>query len=334
MVVGEGRVGTRRSGGGAGRPGTSHNLVDVLKVLFSSRMMAFHALVVILVPAFIWLGFWQLDRAELRSAAVNLQRGNVAAEPVPVSELASVGSDVDPADRWRTVEATGTWDQDNEVLLRNRDSSQGHGVGFHVLTPLVTEDGTALLVNRGWIERGENAQDTPDAPPVPEGEVRVTGRLHFGETEENTGLRNRDGMPEGQIMFVDVDMLAEELPYPIYGGYVELTGQDPVPEQAPERVALREENTGMSASYAFQWWVFSVVAVGGWVVLVRRELREARESAGESADDDSGQGSGDGGGADGGSRGGDGGGGEAGDGNGPGTGDTGNGPAERVQQTH
>ncbi|MEU3020607.1 SURF1 family protein [Nocardiopsis sp. NPDC007018] len=248
----------------------------MLKVLFSSRMVAFHALVVVLVPAFVWLGFWQLDRAELRSAAVNLQRDNVAAEPVAVEELTSVGGDVARADRWRTVEATGTWDQENELLIRHRDGSQG--VGFHVLTPLVTEDGTALLVNRGWIERGETAQDTPEAPPVTEGEVQVTGRLQFGETEENTGLRERGGLPEGQIMIVDVDRLAEDLPYPLYGGYVELTAQDPVPEEAPERVALREENTGMSASYAFQWWVFAVVAVVGWIVLIRRELREAREA--------------------------------------------------------
>lgn len=247
----------------------------MLKVLFSKRMMAFHAMVLILVPAFIWLGFWQLDRAEQRSAAVNLQRDNVAADAVPVGELASVGEEVAADDRWRTVEATGTWDQDNEVLLRNRDGSEG--VGFHVLTPLVSEDGTATLVNRGWIERGENAQDTPDAPPVPEGEVEVTGRLQIGETEENTGLRNRDGMPEGQIMFVDVDMLADELPYPIYGGYVELTGQDPVPDPAPERIALQEEDTGMSASYAVQWWVFTAVAIVGWVVLIRRELRDAGE---------------------------------------------------------
>lgn len=282
-------------------------------------MMAFHAMVVVLVPAFIWLGFWQLDRAEQRGAAVNLQRDNVAAEPVSVDELTSVGDDVAPDDRWRTVEATGTWDQGNEVLLRNRDGSQG--VGFHVLTPLVTEDGTAILVNRGWIERGENAQHTPDAPPVPEGEVEVTGRLQFGETEENTGLRNRDGMPDGQIMFVDVDMLAEELPYPIYGGYVELTGQDPVPEQAPERIALHEEDTGMSASYAFQWWVFSVVAVVGWVILIRRELRDAREG-GTGGGSGNGSGSGDG---------------EAGDGSGPGNGETGaegsDEPVEQVQRT-
>ncbi len=322
-----------------GRAGTSHNLEDVLKVLFSSRMTAFHAMVVVLVPAFIWLGFWQLDRAEQRSAAVNLQRDNVAAEPVSVDELTTVGGDVAPADRWRTVEATGTWDQEHELLLRNRDGSQG--VGFHVLTPLVTEDGTAVLVNRGWIERGENAQDTPDAPPVPDGEVEVTGRLQFGETEENTGLRNREGMPEGQIMFVDADMLDEQLPYPIYGGYVELTGQDPVPEQAPERLALREENTGMSASYAFQWWVFAVVAVVGWIVLIRRELREARVGGGPGNGDTGGGETGGGGPGNGGGEVGDTGGSENRD-----TGDEGSNelsdgpvdehadePAERVEQT-
>ncbi|MGW9558142.1 SURF1 family cytochrome oxidase biogenesis protein [Nocardiopsis sp. NPDC055551] len=258
----------------------------MLKVLFSRRMLAFHALVLLIVPSFIWLGFWQLDRAEQRAASVDLQRDNVAAEPVPVEELASVGGDVDPDDRWRTVEAEGEWDTDHQLLLRNRDGSQG--VGFHVLTPLVTEDGTALLVNRGWIERGETAQDTPEVPPVPEGTIEVAGRLQFGETEENTGLREHGGLPEGQIMFVDVDRLSAELPYPIYGGYVELIEQDPAPDPAPERLALREEDQGMSASYAFQWWVFTIVVVVGWIILIRRELRDPpRDGSGHEAADGS-----------------------------------------------
>ncbi|WP_444962086.1 SURF1 family cytochrome oxidase biogenesis protein [Nocardiopsis sp. M1B1] len=253
----------------------------MLKVLFSQRMLAFHALVLVLVPSFVWLGFWQLDRAGQRGAAVDLQQSNLAADPVPVAELSRVGEDVDPDDRWRTVEATGTWDTEHEILLRNRDGSGG--VGFHVLTPLVTEEGTAVLVNRGWVERGETALDQPEVPPAQEGSVEVAGRLHYSETEENTGLRNRDDLPEGQLMMVDVDRIAADLPYPVYGGYVDLTRQDPMPEAAPEPVVLHEEDAGMSASYAVQWWVFAVVAVGGWVFLVRREIRDAREAeAGES----------------------------------------------------
>ncbi|WP_190394272.1 SURF1 family cytochrome oxidase biogenesis protein [Nocardiopsis quinghaiensis] len=249
----------------------------MLKVLFSQRMLAFHALVLVIVPSFVWLGFWQLDRWEQRSASVDLQQGNLAADPVPVAELTGVGEDVDPADRWRTVEATGTWDTGHELLLRNRDGSGG--VGFHVLTPLVTGEGPAVLVNRGWVERGETALDQPEVPPAPEGTVEVAGRIHYSETEENTGLSNRDGLPEGQIMMVDVDMIADGLPYPVYGGYVDLTGQEPVPDAAPEPVAVHETDSGMSLSYAVQWWVFTLVAIGGWVFLVRREISDAREAA-------------------------------------------------------
>ncbi|NYJ35450.1 SURF1 family cytochrome oxidase biogenesis protein [Nocardiopsis aegyptia] len=258
----------------------------MLKVLFSRRMVAFHLLVLVIVPSFVRLGFWQLDRWETRSESVRLQQDNVAAEPVPVEELTGVGEEVSPRDRWRTVEVSGTWDTEHELLLRNRDGSRG--VGFHVLTPLVTEDGSAVLVNRGWIMRGDTALDVPDVPPAPEGTVEIAGRLQFTETEENTGLANRDGLPEGQIMIVDVDMLADRLPYPVLGGYVELTEQDPVPDPAPERIALREVDSGMSLSYAVQWWVFSVVAVVGWVVLMRRELRDARaeEEGGEPGGSD------------------------------------------------
>lgn len=249
-------------------------------------MLAFHALVLVVVPSFIWLGFWQLGRWEVRSAAAQLQQDNLAADPVPVAELTSVGGDIDPGDRWRTVEVTGTWDSGNEILLRNRDGSAG--VGFHVLTPLVTEEGPAVLVNRGWVPRGETALDVPEVPPAPEGTVEVAGRIHYTETEENTGLRNRDSLPEGQLLMVDVPAVAEELPYEVYGGYVELTAQDPVPEEAPEPVAVRETDLGMSASYAFQWWVFSVVAVVGWIYLMRREVREtagtAKPSAGKDPD--------------------------------------------------
>src|SRR5699024_9228597 len=118
--------------------------------------------------------------------------------------------------------------------------------------------------------------DTPDIPAVPEGEVTVQGRLHYSETEENTGLRNRENLPERQIMIVDVDGLAEDLPYPIYGGYAELTSQEPEPGNPPRPAVRQQENSGMSLSYAVQGWVLSIAAVVGWSVLVRREVHDAR----------------------------------------------------------
>nr|WP_017539758.1 SURF1 family protein [Nocardiopsis halophila] len=254
-------------------------------------MLAFHALVLVVVPSFIWLGFWQLDRWEEKSAAARLQEENLAADPVPVEELDAVGAEIDQDDRWRRVTATGTYDPGNELLVRNRDGSQG--VGLHVLTPLVTEDGAALLVNRGWIPQPPTSTAEPEVPPAPEGEVTVTARLHYSETPENTGVRDRGGLPEGQIMLIDVDELAEDLPYPVYGGYGDLTEQDPPSGPSPEHVAAPETNTGMNLSYAVQWWVFTVIAIVGWIVLMRREVGDAERAVGATGTD----GAGDGGGA-------------------------------------
>ncbi|MFW5415583.1 SURF1 family protein [Nocardiopsis sp. CNT-189] len=250
-------------------------------------MLAFHALVLVVVPSFIWLGFWQLHRWEEKSAAADLQEHNLAAAPVPVDELTAPGTDLDPDDRWRRATVTGTYDAEHELLVRNRDGSQG--VGLHVLTPLVTEDGTALLVNRGWVRQPPTSTEQPEVPPAPEGEVTVTARLQFSETTENTGVRDRGGLPEGQIMLIDVDGLAEDLPYPVYGGYGELTEQEPASDPAPEPLAAPETNLGMNLSYAVQWWVFTVIAVVGWVFLMRREIRDASEEGAGDAEGGAGE---------------------------------------------
>ncbi|MBV2363877.1 SURF1 family protein [Streptomonospora sp. NEAU-YY374] len=255
-------------------------------------MLAFHALVALVVPSFVWLGFWQWGRWEDKAAAAALQEANIAADPVPVRELAAPGEDVPPEDRWRRVTATGRYDTEHELLVRNRDGSAG--VGLHVLTPLVTDDGPALLVNRGWIAQPPSATAEPEVPPAPEGEVTVTGRLQYSETPENTGIRVREGLPEGQIMIVDVDTIAEDLPYPVYGGYAELTEQRPESADAPEPVAAPEVNTGMNLSYAVQWWVFTVIAIGGWIFLMRREVKDARDGSAEAPGTSGGSGGSDG----------------------------------------
>ncbi|GAA3729180.1 SURF1 family protein [Spinactinospora alkalitolerans] len=238
-------------------------------------MLAFHALVVLVVPSFIALGFWQYGRWEDKAAAVALQEANLSSDAVPVQELTSVGGDVDSEDRWRTVTATGTYDSEHELLVRNRDGSRG--VGLYVITPLVTGDGTAVLVNRGWVEQPPTSTQQPEVPPAPAGEAAVTGRLQYSETPENTGIRERDGLPEGQIMIIDVDEIAAGLPYPVHGGFVELTEQDPPTDPAPEAVPAPETDTGMNLSYAVQWWVFTVIAIVGWFFLIRRELRDAAQ---------------------------------------------------------
>ncbi|GAA3731034.1 SURF1 family protein [Salinactinospora qingdaonensis] len=240
-------------------------------------MLAFHALVLAIIPSFIALGFWQYSRWEDKAAQAATQEANLSAEAVPLTDITDIGGEVAPQQRWRTVSATGRYDAEHELLVRNRDGAAG--VGLYVVTPLVTDNGAAVLVNRGWVDQPPAATRQPDVPPPPEGTVTVTGRIQYSETPENTGIRPREGLPEGQIMIIETDALAERLPYRLYGGFVELTEQQPAAEPAPEPVAPPEVNTGMHLSYAVQWWVFTAVAIVGWGVLVRREIHDSRQGS-------------------------------------------------------
>ncbi|NUU25550.1 MAG: SURF1 family protein, partial [Streptomycetaceae bacterium] len=253
---------------------------------------------VLLIPVMIVLGFWQLHRYQgkaERNDRVSENRGRAA---VPVDDLFAVGRDLPTSSQWRKVTATGHYDQAHEFLVRNRQLD--NDLGFFVVTPLITQNGTILLVNRGWVEANQSsAAAAPDVPPAPAGQVTVTVRARPSETHGRTGIRDREGLPPGQIMRIDSDQLGAELGQPVYGGYGQLAEQTPQPAAAPEVLGLPDaEDTGLNLAYAVQWWIFVVALVAMWFKIIRREAAEleAEIAALDAAEAASAEGDGDDGG--------------------------------------
>ncbi len=169
------------------------------------------------------------------------------------------------------MEATGTFDAANELVLRARTNDGANG--FEIVTPLVLDDGTALLVNRGFIAR-EGGQDLPDYPAAPTGEVTVVGRVF--ESEPAGGeVTAEDGHLLGRRL--NLDQVGAHLDYGLRGAWIaQLEPTDGLqPLQPPTFRAWQ------NYSYAVQWLLFAVMAPVGWVVLVRRELRGEAASGGE-----------------------------------------------------
>lgn len=75
----------------------------------------------------------------------------------------------------RTVRLQGRWAPEATVFLDNRPMAGQ--VGFHVLTPLRLDDGSAVLVQRGWVPRHRLQRDL--LPPVhtPDGPVSLLARV-------------------------------------------------------------------------------------------------------------------------------------------------------------
>jgi len=119
------------------------------------------------------LGWWQLDRAAQkleRQTAIDERR---ALPPLDDDALRLPG--LLATDAYRRVLVRGRWDVAHTVFLDNR--SMQSRAGFYVVTPLLLRDGTAVIVQRGWLPRDVADPARVKPPPTPAGEVEVLGMI-------------------------------------------------------------------------------------------------------------------------------------------------------------
>ncbi|MEV0635475.1 SURF1 family protein [Streptomyces sp. NPDC050619] len=252
------------------------------RFLLSRQWVILTLVALLLIPTMIRLGIWQMHRYELRTARNQLVTEALTAKPVPVETLTSPGNTVTNTERYRTVTAKGRFDTADEVVVRRRTNSDDE-VGYHVLTPFVLTDGKVLLVNRGWIASDGPSQTAfPKIPAPPRGEITVSGRLMPDETTAASGIKNLKGLPDRQVMLINSAQEARRLDARVLGGYIAQTAPEPKGD-VPELVGNDpgSEDAALNYAYAIQWWLFSAAVPVGWVVLVRRELRDRRAAAAE-----------------------------------------------------
>jgi cytochrome oxidase assembly protein ShyY1 len=248
----------------------------VYRFLLSRRWLGLLAGAMLVAAGCLALGDWQLHRLAHRHERNDLIRTNLAHAPVTPDRLLRVGTAPPESAQWRRVRATGHWDSSHQLLVRLRPFEGD--VGFYVLTPLVTDAGPAVLVNRGWVPAGAGGASVPRVAAPGTTDVTVTGRLRPSE-DPATGA----APPTGQITRIDVPGLARRLPYDVYGGFLELTRQDPPAVRsasAPRLIPAPQPSEGPHLAYAVQWALFACMALGGYVVLARREAADLRAGGG------------------------------------------------------
>ncbi|BCJ63893.1 SURF1 family protein [Polymorphospora rubra] len=245
------------------------------RFLLTPRWLGILALTVAASVVMVMLGNWQLSRYEQRSAINERIDAAGRLDPVPLTEvLAAPGGGAGTAGpaphrdaAWTRVTVTGRYDSTNVVLVRAR--SVESRVGFEIVVPLVLADGTAVLVDRGWVPPAPGgAAAQPEVPPAPEGEVTIVGRVHLSESQPGT-IGRRDGRIETRR--IAVPELAAELPYPTYGAYLLVDEQTPAADAAFVPIPIRHENNWQNGGYVVQWWLFAGMALVGYGYVARRE---------------------------------------------------------------
>jgi cytochrome oxidase assembly protein ShyY1 len=253
--------------------------------------MAFHALVwLILIPAFIALGYWQRTLWKDRADSQGLVYAKLDAKPVSIDAVDPIGHDVSQPQQWISVTATGHYDTAHQFAVRNR--SQNENAGWYVVTPLVLPNGTAVLVNQGWIATSNGdvpSTAMPALPPVPSGTVTVSGWLQPDETTGNTSIKDDTAsLPAGEIALITKGDLQSRVPEALHDGSIQLNTSSPANTGAAAAQPIpgpSYDNT-MYIAYMCQWWVFAIIMPVTWLKLLHREAQELKNKALVGHDDD------------------------------------------------
>lgn len=221
------------------------------------------------------LGVWQLDRAAQKLALHDAQQRQRALPPLRAEELART-PDAVPPQLHRAVVLRGVWLAAYSVYLENRQMKGRPG--FYAVTPLRLDDGSAVLVERGWVPRDLLDRTRVAAPPPPQGSVQVHGRIAPGPGR----LYEFAAAASGTIrQNLDLAAYARETGLPLrpFSVVQEDTADAPDPadgllRQWPAPAADVQKHYG----YAFQWFALCALILGlyVWFQLIRpRRARRA-----------------------------------------------------------
>ena len=225
---------------------------------------------VVLFPALLTLGLWQLERAELKQEAI--ARAGAEDERPPARLGPEVPDKEGGAGVWnhRRVDATGHY-LSRQFLLDNRTR---RGVaGYHVLTPLILdgERRQGVIVNRGWIALGPSREHLPETT-VPGGTLELRGR---GRVPGAAFLLGEAGYAGDEwprvVQSIDLPKMEEALGVDLLPFVLELDRSEPhgfAREWRPHRGI----GPARHRAYAFQWFALAatLLAIYTLVNLRRR----------------------------------------------------------------
>ncbi|WP_121115265.1 SURF1 family protein [Croceibacterium ferulae] len=185
---------------------------------------------IVLAATCIALAIWQVQRREWKHQLIDAVETRATAAPVPAPGPDRWPAITEADDVYRRVTATGTFRHDRETLVQ---AVTDLGGGFWVMTPLVTDQGFTVLINRGFVPRERRASATRAAGDVA-GPVTVTGLLRVTEPDggflrsndpaggrwfsrDVAGIARTNGLARTAPYFIDADGAANPGGYPVGG---------------------------------------------------------------------------------------------------------------------
>jgi surfeit locus 1 family protein len=248
-----------------------------------------HVLVLALIVSMIGLSLWQFDRLDEKKAQNAQIEANASLPPISLDDaIAAVEADGAESMRFRQVATVGRYDPTIEVAIRNR--SLDGAPGRWIATPLESRSGATVLIVRGWAALSVDDVDPPlDGVEPPAAPVAVVGYLQTTQERGSVGPTDPADGTLNELARVDVDRVARQTTE-LAPFWLQLNRQEPPTSSGLlTQVRLPELDEGPHLAYAFQWLIFTIIAIVGYPIILRKVAHQKaaeRRAADRSEGDD------------------------------------------------
>lgn len=210
------------------------------------------------------LGSWQVKRLFWKEAILAEIARAESGPPIPLHDL-------NAASPYSKVSVTGEFLPDLTALYgaEVRDVPSGSTMGAHLIEPLRQENGTVVLIDRGWVPLARSG-------PIeqPSGTVTVAGYVRPGE--KPAWFSATDDPAARRFFTLDPKAIGESLGKPDVAPFVLVAlgpGNGPIVTRWPEPADHLPRPPNNHLSYAITWYGLAVALLAIFIVWARKGSR-------------------------------------------------------------
>jgi len=211
------------------------------------------------------LGTWQMQRLAWKEGLIAEREAGLSLPPSPLPSRFD-NNEAAEAFSFRNVTVKGSFRHDLEQLYSTR--AIGGVFGHHLLTPMVTGDGPAILIDRGWVPADKTHPASRPQGQL-EGEVGISGIARF-RAADRPGLFTPENDPDGGHWYT-YDLAAMEDVLGISLSPLVIEADDTAnPGGLPIGGRTQIQLANNHLQYAITWYGLAVALIGVYIVFRRQ----------------------------------------------------------------
>ena len=215
------------------------------------------------------LGYWQVQRLFWKQDLIARIEAGLAAPPVDLETLPADGRAFD----YRRVRLAGELLTVHNFAL-GALTVQGR-LGASLITPMRLDDGSVLLVDRGWLPEAELPPDEPEALARPARAVIEGVLVYIGEVRQGWFVPDND-ITARRFYWLDREAISRLVGAPVAPFLLRAQKAEP-PEVLAQVLPVRADLPNRHLGYALTWFGLAAALLVIYVVFGFRRGAERRD---------------------------------------------------------